>query len=381
MMNRVIRSLVDPASTPSNGAPVAGAVAVGGLSLPSRTGSPLASVAKRLLLALALVAVSAVIVYLGRHGYRDAAHPGRPLSVLGSVYYATVALSTTGYGDIVPVSAGARLVNTVVITPIRVIFLIVLVGTTLEVLTERTRTRWRMARWRSKVEAQTIIVGYGIKGRSVARSLVQSGAARESIVVVDPCPEAVADANTAGLVAVVGDATRRQVLSLAQIASATRIVIAVSRDDTAVLVTLTARRLNPSATIVAAAREEDNQDLLRQSGADEVVVSSGTAGQLLAMCAQRPGAGQVMVELLDHGRGLHLIERVVTAAEGGRSAQDIQATVIAIRRADQLFLADQPEAGRLLTGDRMILLTADRQPPKDRHWTRTKERADADCLV
>jgi voltage-gated potassium channel Kch len=40
--------------------------------------------------------------------------------------YATVTLSTTGYGDIVPVTDAARLVNTVLITPIRVIFLILL---------------------------------------------------------------------------------------------------------------------------------------------------------------------------------------------------------------------------------------------------------------
>ena len=69
-----------------------------------------------------LLALSSLIVYLGRDGYRDAAHPGQPLSPLASVYYATVTLSTTGYGDIVPVSDTARLINTVLITPIRVAF-------------------------------------------------------------------------------------------------------------------------------------------------------------------------------------------------------------------------------------------------------------------
>jgi voltage-gated potassium channel len=51
-----------------------------------------------------------------------------------------VTLPAIGYGDIVPVTTAARLVNTVVITPMRVMFLIILVGTTLQVLTERTRT-------------------------------------------------------------------------------------------------------------------------------------------------------------------------------------------------------------------------------------------------
>ena len=100
----------------------------GVLSLPSRRASPLTAVTTRMLLAVGLLVLSTVIVYLGRHGYRDYAHPGQPLSVLACVYYATVTLSTTGYGDIVPVTDAARLVNTVVITPIRVIFLILLVG-------------------------------------------------------------------------------------------------------------------------------------------------------------------------------------------------------------------------------------------------------------
>src|SRR5580704_17955243 len=99
--------------------PSAGA---GTLSFPTRPGSPLAAAAKRMLLAAGLLALSAAIVYLDRHGYRDAAHPGRPLSVIG-------------YGDIVPVTTAARLVNTVVITPMRLVFLIILVGATLQVLT------------------------------------------------------------------------------------------------------------------------------------------------------------------------------------------------------------------------------------------------------
>jgi hypothetical protein len=50
----------------------------GSLSLPSRRATPLAAVARRMLLAVGLLAVSAVIVYLGRSGYRDTAHAGLP---------------------------------------------------------------------------------------------------------------------------------------------------------------------------------------------------------------------------------------------------------------------------------------------------------------
>jgi len=133
-----------------------------------------------MVLAVGLLVLSTVIFYLGRHGYRDYAHPGQPLSVLACVYYATVTLSTIGYGDIVPVTDAARLVNTVVITPIRVLFLILLVGTTLEVLTERTRQNWRITRWRTKVTGQVVVVGVWSQGPRRDQGAARFGSAKGS---------------------------------------------------------------------------------------------------------------------------------------------------------------------------------------------------------
>ena len=337
-------------------------LAAGPVSLPTRAVSPLAAVSKRMLLAAGLLVLSTAIIYWGRYGYRDAAYPGRPLSVLACFYYATVTLSTTGFGDIVPVTAAARLVNSVVITPLRVLFLIVLVGTTLEVLAERTRSNWRINRWRSRMAGQTVIIGYGTKGRSAIRTLGQSGVPGDSIVVVDLSAEAVAEANEAGLAAVCGDGTRRSILSQAETGSAAQVVIAVSRDDSAVLITLTARQLNPSAVIVAAVREQENRQLLRQSGADHVVVSSDTAGQMLAFSTVRPAAGLLIADLLDHGRGLDLTERPVAGSEVGQPPRDGAGTVIAVVRGDEVLAATDPRAARLSAADRLILVSSRQRP-------------------
>jgi voltage-gated potassium channel len=343
----------------SRGGRAAGTPAAGIVELPRRTVSPLTAVTSRMLLAAGLLALCTLLVYLGRNGYHDAAHPGQPLSPLASVYYATVTMSTTGYGDIVPVSDTARLVNTVVITPLRVIFLVILVGTTLEVLTERTRRNWRNARWRSRVNGHAIVVGYGTKGRSVIATLRESGLPVTSIVVIDPAAAVVAEANAAGLAAVAGDATRRDVLAQAEAARAAQVVIAVNRDDTAVLVALTARQLNPGALIVAAVRERENEPLLRQSGADQVVVSSDAAGQLLGIATLRPSAARVMADLLNRGHGLDLTERAVDPAEVGRAARDAAGAVIAVLRGERLLAADDPESGRLQPGDQLILIASD----------------------
>ena len=85
-----------------------------------------------------------------------------------------------------------------------------------------------------------------------------------------------------------GDGTKSDVLRLAGAQHASSIIVATNRDDAAVLVTLTAREIAPKARIVAAIREAENSHLLRQSGADSVVVSSETAGRLLGL----RGSGQ-----------------------------------------------------------------------------------------
>jgi voltage-gated potassium channel len=332
----------------------------GVVGLPFRRITPLRSVGRRALFAVFLVFLSTFIVYLQGSGYRDAAHPDQPLSFLSSLYYSTVTLTTTGYGDIVPVTTLTRLENTFIITPIRVAFLIALVGTTLGVLAERTRTSWRVSRWRSRVNGHTIVVGFGTMGRSAVRTLRESGVPLTAMVVVDEDPGAVRDANAAGLTAVAGDATSTKVLASAEAGKAGRVVIAVPRDDTAVLITLTARQLSPDAVIVATIRASENEPLLHQSGADHVIVSAEAAGRLLGLTATNSAVGGVIANLLscDGQRGLYLSERRVGEAEIGVSATGIGGPVVAVVRGAAVMAPDDPRLGPLAATDRLVLSTA-----------------------
>ena len=83
------------------------------LPLPER--SPFGSIQRRIVLALGLIVFVALVAYADRGGYRDAA--GDEMSLLDAFYYATVSITTTGYGDVIPISDSARLLTTVLITP------------------------------------------------------------------------------------------------------------------------------------------------------------------------------------------------------------------------------------------------------------------------
>ncbi len=319
-----------------------------------RVTAPLQQVLRRLVMALMVLVVTTLVVWLDSDGYHDNADG--PVGFVDAAYYATVTLSTTGYGDITPVSDAARLTNIFVVTPLRVLFLIILVGTTLEVLTERTRHQVRIHRWRSRMRDHTVVIGYGTKGRHTIETLVGQGRPKDRIVVVDPQKKAVDAAACDGIVGVVGDGTRSDTLLRAELQNASHVVITTERDDTAALVTLTARQLNKRATIVVAVREDENVPLLRQSGANTVVTSSSSAGRMLGMSMVSPYVGTVLEDLLTYGTGLDVAERPVTKAEAGRSPRDCADLVVAVVRGHRLLNFTDPEATPLRLTDRVITI-------------------------
>ncbi|MBF6355086.1 NAD-binding protein [Nocardia higoensis] len=327
---------------------------VGVLRIPENAVSPWASLIRRILGALLLLLAAAVVVYVGREGYTNST--GAELTFLDSFYYATVSLSTTGYGDISPESPQARLVNIIVITPLRILFLIVLVGTTISVLTERSRQAFKIQRWRRSVRNHTVVVGYGTKGRTAIDAMIGDGVQAADIVVVDTDPVALEVAASAGLVTVAGTATQSDVLRLASVQNAAAVVVAANRDDTAVLVTLTARELNKKAKIVVAIRESENIHLLRQSGADSVVVSSETAGRLLGIATTTPTVVEMMEDLLTPEAGFAVAEREVEPNEIGGSPRHLRDIVLGVVRDGELIRVGEPEVDAIESGDKLLFI-------------------------
>jgi voltage-gated potassium channel len=345
--------------------PIADPTLVGPVRMPDSTVTPLVSLLRRLAIALGALVATALIVYFGRDGYVDNNAEGSPISLLDAFYYSTVSVSTTGYGDIVPVSDSARLWTTIVVTPLRLIFLITFVGTTVELLTERSRQSFRIERWRSKVRHHTIVVGYGTKGRAAVETLLGDEASPEDIVVVDTDRAQLDAASALGLVTVTGNATRSSVLRIAGVANASAIIVATNRDDTAVLVTLTARELAPDIRIVAAVRESENVHLLRQSGANSVIVSAETAGRLLGAATTSPNVVEVVEDLLTPDAGFAISEREVEESELGGSPRHLGDIVLAVVRADNLHRVDSSKVDALERGDRLLYVRKATPPDED----------------
>jgi voltage-gated potassium channel len=318
--------------------------------------SPIRQVARRLIFALLVLLFTIALVYVDRDGYRDLDQGSGSVSLLDAAYYATVTLSTTGYGDITPVTDQARLINLLVITPLRIMFLIVLIGTTLEALTTRSREEFRIRRWRSHLRQHVIVCGYGTKGRSAIRSLQALGTPLDKIVVVDPESRAIDEANSLGLTGIVGDAGRTEVLRRASVERARAVIVAANRDDAAVLITLTVRQLNPTVPITTSVREEENANLLRQSGADTVITTSATSGRLLGMSTDAPKVVAVVEDLVTGGQGLDLHQRTVSSSEVGLGPRSLRDIVLSVTRSGRTLRFDDPLVGELQTGDVLVVV-------------------------
>jgi voltage-gated potassium channel len=225
---------------------------------------------------------------------------------------------------------------------------------------------------RHTLRDHTVVIGFGTKGRSAIRTVCATGLKTEQVVVVDRSAKAVDAAIAEGYAGVMGDATRSDVLKRAELHKARQIIVAPQRDDTAVLVTLTARQLNRGAKIVAAVREEENAPLLKQSGADAVITSASAAGRLLGLSVLSPAAGMVMEDLIQQGSGLDLVERPVVRGEVGKRPRETDDLVVSVVRGHRLLGYDDPAVGVLQLTDRLITIV--RVSPGNRATPRIRPR-------
>jgi len=309
------------------------------------------------LAALIIVAVT-LSVYLERDGFVDNSHPGDELSLLDSVYYAGTSLTTVGYGDIVPVSPNARLYNTIFLTPIRLLFLILFFGLAYELsvyFMRRTEER-DVQDLNKRVDKHTIICGYGTTGRAAASTLISQGKPKSDIVVIDRLREAVDRALSDGFSAFYGDATEEETLRRAGVHKAESVLVAPGRDDSAVLICLTVNDIEPDVNLVAAGMEEENLKLLYQAGADRVIAPAVMGGRLMAAASETQSVPWYVEHVLGKG-WTDRKERRVLPEEAGMKIQDLpgfrDVLVLGVSRPPDL-ICDQLDDLLLEAGDVIV---------------------------
>lgn len=282
----------------------------------------------RVLLVAGLIGLAIAVHWLDRAGLRDN-HDGH-VSFLDIVYFTSISVSTTGYGDIVPVTTTARMFDALVVTPIRVFVVLIFLGTAYSFLIKRTWERWQMRRIQQKLTGHTIVCGFGISNRQAVCELILRGCDCERIVVVENDEDALTEAEEMGCTTLKGDATRDQILLDARIDSARAVLVSAGRDDTSILIVLTARALSQSVPISVVIRATDNESIAHAAGASTVINPVSFTGLLLAGSTHGEHVADYIADLASVDGRVSLQERKATAADIGQPLKDI-ATGIGVR--------------------------------------------------
>jgi voltage-gated potassium channel len=307
----------------------------------------------RIAIMAGLLGLLVLIHWLERDGLKDT-YDGH-VSFLDVIYFTMISATTTGYGDIVPVADQTRMFDAIVVTPIRVLFLLILAGSAYSFVARRSWERFVMKKIQRTLRGHIVVAGFGTKNNRAVRELLAQGAEPNDIVVIDMKDDRLEKAKALGCTVLKGDATSDETLRAVHVERARLLIISAGRDDTSILVCLTARHHAPDLRISIAVNADDNEIPAKRAGADVVVNPLNFAGLLLATTHGGQHIADYLGDLASRHGKVQLIEREVTAQEVGKSLGDISEGLgLRIIRDGTAYGFWRPQVEKLEAGDMMM---------------------------
>lgn len=313
----------------------------------------------KILIALATLLVVTIISTLGL-AYLEG------WSIFNALWVTMATLTTTGYGDMVPLTYGGRVFALVIMVGgigLMTYTLITLFSHLVEGQVSRILKRDKTMAAINRLDNHIIVCGAGRVGSNVAHVLRAEG---QNFVLVDNDETKVAEMEEAGHLVYLGDATQDEVLFTLGIKRARGIVAALPEDAYNLFIALSAKDLNPGLKIVARAEKPETVAKLRRAGADKVISPTQIGGYQLAMAMLKP----VTVDLVDTlftfaNQELQLEELTVTETsplvnhelKGIFGREQFGVRVIAIIRNNEVLM-NIHGYDKVLAGDTLILIGA-----------------------
>lgn len=208
-----------------------------------------------------------------------------------------------------------------------------------------------------------IVCGFGRVGRNVVSELAVTG---RKFVVVDANMQVIDEHAAAepGMLWLHGDATDDDVLMLAGIDRAAGVFAVISDDAKNLMVSLTAKQLNPQVRVVARGDEVQNSVKIRKAGADAVVLPDFTGGMRIVSMMVRPHVVGILDDMMRSERGIRMEEIPVPGHFQPRTLGSL-----GLKSADYILVAVREGANwhfnpennfQLLSGHVLVLMaTAD----------------------
>jgi len=216
-------------------------------------------------------------IYLEQYDFTDA------------LYLTIITVATVGYGDMVPVTSGGKLL-TVVLVLVGVSFVMYMFGKIIENMVEgglrEILGKRHMKKQLQHLSNHYIVCGHGRIGSIICETLHDNN---QDFVVIEKDDEELQEIQEKGYVNIKGEASNDDILIEAGIERASGLIAVVSSDADNVFITLTAKGLNDNIKVLARSSGANGAEIkLKRAGADKVISPYYIGGRRMAQSMLRP---------------------------------------------------------------------------------------------
>lgn len=276
---------------------------------------------------LILIIVSGSLFYFAEHG-----HNPKVTSVMDAYYWSVVSATTTGYGDVVPMTHAGRVIATVMLFAFMA--LMPIVWATITSIYVSRKIKGESGLEKVTVEGHLLVCGWNNNGFNLLLGLEQEHE-RAHVVLVGEIPsdlyeDVVQRFPSLRLHYVKGQYSNESSLLRANVKLARAAIVLSSysvdtsrSDDNAVLAVLALRELAPGIRIVAECFASANKVHLYRAGADRVIVSGELDGYLLTAATLSPGLDLAIKDAMTFRTGNPVWTHPVPSEMAGKSFKEL----------------------------------------------------------
>ncbi|MFQ6079108.1 MAG: potassium channel family protein [Thermodesulfobacteriota bacterium] len=311
---------------------------------------------KKTSLKLPIIILASILV-MGGIGF----HLIEGIDIATSFYWTISTVTTVGYGDVVPQTEVGRVFASVL--------MVVGIGAILYALTIVGKNiiegrLWSMVRGSEKekevkkMKDHLIICGYGQIGQTITQDLLLGN---EKVIIIDK-DEEVLRREASDLPYIVGDPTHEEVLEKARIDKAKGLFTTFSDDSDNILVTLSAKEVNPDIRVISRASDDEGIKHLRRAGAEAVILPEREGGLRMSRSFLHPEITDLYEYLISGEKGRAGAVEIPQRAElDGKTIEEsgvrekIGVSVVAIRRGKEIITNPKPDQ-EIKAGDTLITL-------------------------
>ena len=259
-------------------------------------------------------------------------------SIGSAIYWAFISMTTTGYGDVSPATAGGRVVAVIVV--VSGLLLLSLVTATIASVFVEKKIREGKGLEPVKLEDHIVLCGWNSNAEDVIAELLRSLPEEKiRLVLVNELAEDKIEAlkykyRRHGFKFLRGDFAHEEVLERVNITKARSAIILADTsgqlslektDEHTILGTLAVKSLAPEVKTCAELLNPENRQHLRRANVDEIVVRGEHVGNLLANATVSPGLPRVFSLLLSPEEENKMWKVEIPSSYVGKTAGELAA--------------------------------------------------------